>query len=146
MPSYQTVYEWIAADEKIGGAIAYGRAQGYDAIARDTLLIADGKKPSRLVQPDGTEIEEHDATRDKLRVDTRLKLLAKWDPKRYGDSVQLKHADADGKKLDTAPLVAELMGLLGAGSGVGLDALNVTPSRAEDNESAGAGAADSKKP
>ena len=34
-----------------------------------------------------------------LRVDTRLKLLAKWDPKRYGDATTVKHADADGEKL-----------------------------------------------
>ena len=27
--------------------------------------------------------------RSKLRVETRLKLLAKWDPRRYGDRLQL---------------------------------------------------------
>lgn len=30
----------------------------------------------------------------KLRIDTRLKLLAKWDPKRYGDK-QLVGSDPD---------------------------------------------------
>jgi hypothetical protein len=121
MPSYQTVYEWTAADEKIGGAIAYARGQGYDAIARETIDIVDGRKPDDTGQAP-------DATRDKARAEIRLKLLAKWDPKRYGDSVQLKHADADGKKLDTAPLIAELLGALGASPAADLaQVLDITP-------------------
>jgi hypothetical protein len=31
-------------------------------------------------------------SRSKLRVETRLKLLAKWDPKRYGDRLNLDHS------------------------------------------------------
>ena len=53
-----------------------------------------------------------DPQRDKLRVETRLKLLAKFNPKRWGDSTQVRHADADGGKLDTAPLVSELLALM----------------------------------
>ena len=46
------------------------------------------------------------------RAEIRLKLLSKWSPKRYGDAVQLRHADADGEKLDTAPLISELLSLM----------------------------------
>ena len=31
-----------------------------------------------------------DHNRDRLRVDTRLKLLAKWCPKRYGDKLDVE--------------------------------------------------------
>jgi hypothetical protein len=37
--------------------------------------------------------------RAKLRIDTRLKLLSKWDPKRYGEKLALGQAD------DLAPLM-----------------------------------------
>ena len=32
----------------------------------------------------------------KLQIETRLKLLAKWDPKRYGDKVDLNHGGEVG--------------------------------------------------
>lgn len=105
MPDPSTVLEWAQqAPETHGLAIARARSAGFDAIAQDSLLIAEGAIP--VGKGPG------DVQRDKLRVDTRLKLLAKWDPKRYGDAFQLKHADADGEKLETGPLISELMGLL----------------------------------
>ena len=83
MPGCRTVYDWADADEVISAAIARARDEGEEAIAVDCLTIAD-------------DVEEHPASR-KVRVDTRLKLLAKWNPKRWGDKLQ--HADADGEKL-----------------------------------------------
>lgn len=53
-----------------------------------------------------------DVRRDRLIVDTDLKLLAKWDPKRYGESFQLRHADADGGPLDASPRFLEALALL----------------------------------
>lgn len=105
MPDPVTVLDWCASNpDSHGQAIARARQAGFDAIADDALAIIDGTKP--------TEGVPVDAGRDKARAEIRLKLLSKWDPKRYGDAVQLKHADADGEKLDSAPMIAELMGLL----------------------------------
>ena len=75
MPSDRTVRNWMA-DAEISSAIARAREVGFDAIAGECLEIADK-----------TTVE--DVQRDRLRVETRLKLLAKWDPKRYGDKVAL---------------------------------------------------------
>ena len=55
------------------------REAGYDAIAETCVSIADG---------------EGDPRRDKLRVETRLKLLAKWHPKRYGEKLQVEQKTA----------------------------------------------------
>ena len=98
MPSVDTVMSWAQGDEQVGSALARARDIGHDSIALDALEIADDKRG--------------DPQRDKLRIDTRLKLLAKWNPKKYGEGLQLRHADADGGKLDTAPLVSELLGLM----------------------------------
>lgn len=110
MPNCRKVYEWCEADDSIAAAMAEAREIGEDHIADEALKIADGLLPAT----GGVS----DAQRDKLRVDTRLKLLAKFNPKRWGDGLQLRHADSEGGKLDTAPLVSELLGLMGnAGSG-----------------------------
>lgn len=106
MPSVMTVWTWSAPGTDLALAISRAREVGFDAIARDALHIADGKLP--LLDADGTP-QPADPQRDKLRVETRLKLLAKWDPKRYGDAQQVRLADADGGKLDTAPLMAQLL-------------------------------------
>lgn len=70
-------------------AIAYARARdaGFDAIAVECLDIADNTANDTIKDDeDGTPRPNSEwITRSRLRVDTRLKLLAKWDPKRYGD-------------------------------------------------------------
>ena len=101
----RTVREWTNKMENVKEAISQARILGYDAISEETLAIADGKLPDA----EG----KRDPTRDKLRVDTRFKLLAKWDPKRFGDASQVRLANADGDLLPSvAPMVSDIMALL----------------------------------
>lgn len=81
----RTVYDWQGDDEGFAARIARARVLGFDAIADECFEIADA------TGEDG----ERDVQRDKLRIETRLKLLAKWDPKRYGELI--KHAGPDGE-------------------------------------------------
>ena len=106
MPGVGTVNAWLRADEELSDAYERARAIGYDHLAESLLHVASGH-------------EDHstgDTQRDKLVVDTTLRLLKCWDPKRYNENavVQVRHADADGGKLDTAPQVNELLTLLRA--------------------------------
>ena len=39
MPAWQKIYEWMARDEELSGAIARARDQGYEAIAEEALII-----------------------------------------------------------------------------------------------------------
>ena len=73
MPNWRTVYGWIAADAAFAARVAHARDLGFEALAEDILAIADDTKP----------ISDH-VQLSKMRIDTRLKLLACWDPKRYG--------------------------------------------------------------
>ena len=109
MPSVMTVWTWTVPGSELALAIARAREVGWDAIAARTRNTARGLGPEHGGDSTG------DVQRDKLIVDTDLKLLAKWDPKRYGDNQQLRLADADGGKLDTAPLVAQLLNAVRAG-------------------------------
>lgn len=92
MPAWTAVYEWMARDEALSERIAHAREQGFEAIAEEALVIADtprwGQKQVMSDQGTTTTVEDMVAHR-KLQIETRLKLLAKWNPKRYGDRVQL---------------------------------------------------------
>lgn len=100
MPDRTVVYDWANEDKGISRRIAHARAMGFDAIAEECLKIADDSSGDMPVMA-GFDSEnpasprcfdaEH-VQRSKLRVETRLKLLAKWDPKRYGDKQQVEHS------------------------------------------------------
>jgi hypothetical protein len=89
MPAWRTVYDWMKVDKDLSASIAHARELGQDAIAEDTLQIVDSK-PER--GPDG-KIDPAWVALQKVRVEQRLKLLAKWNPKRYGDRIDLGNAD-----------------------------------------------------
>ncbi|MBE7186051.1 MAG: hypothetical protein INR68_16765 [Methylobacterium mesophilicum] len=99
MPSDDTIRSWASEDDTISRAIARAREAGWDQIALDALAIADATENDTVLTEAGERPNTEWITRSKLRVETRLKLLAKWDPKRYGDATTVKHADADGNKM-----------------------------------------------
>lgn len=73
----ETVRDWRKTDPAIAAQFDEARDRGYDAIAHRTRATARGNGDSTK-----------DVQRDKLIIDTDLKLLAKWDPRRYGDKMQ----------------------------------------------------------
>lgn len=74
MPHWNVVSKWMAESPEIKDKVARARSFGYDRLASECLQIAHDVKPEKgLVE------------RAKLQIETRLKLLAKWDPQRYGD-------------------------------------------------------------
>jgi hypothetical protein len=81
----------------VSQAIARARESGFDYLAAECLEIAEDGSNDYMASKHGPVLDTEHVQRSKLRIETRLKLLAKWDPKRYGDKVQL--ADADGNNL-----------------------------------------------
>lgn len=79
----RAIYNWLKADPEFAAVMDQARDFGADAVADEAMRIAEGP---------GREADTMVAVnRDRLRVDTRVKLLAKWHPKRYGDKVDLQH-------------------------------------------------------
>lgn len=76
---YSTVGLWQRNDEQFASDIARARDAGWDNIAFRSRDVARGGEGST-----------GDVQRDKLIIDTDLKLLAKWD-KRYADTSTTKH-------------------------------------------------------
>lgn len=88
-PSWQRVYEWIDADiDGFAGRIERARVKGYDAIAEETVSILD-EPPERINTEHGDKVDPGYVQWQKNRAEQRLKLLAKWHPKKYGDKQEV---------------------------------------------------------
>lgn len=74
MPDFSTVWRWEGDDEDFRKASAHAREIGTHYIADDCIRISDD-----------ASIEPADK---RIRIDTRLRLIGKWNSKRYGDKVE----------------------------------------------------------
>ena len=95
MPKPRTVYDWQDAHPEFAAQFARARDIGFDAIAEDVLRIADTPMEGEETEdtPQGLKIKRGDMLgHRRLQVETRLKLLAKWSPKKYGDKQQIEHS------------------------------------------------------
>ena len=114
MPAWRTVYDWVVARPDFAARLARAREMGYDALAEEALEISNtpvlGQKQVMSDKATYTTVEDMLGHR-KLQIETRLKLLACWDPKKYGNKVQLG-GDADNPVRIEAEVQAEK--LLGA--------------------------------
>jgi hypothetical protein len=92
MPDPSNVWKWAQNDAELSKDIAHARNLGFDAIADECMEIANTpiEGIESCVGPDGERITRKDMLgHRKLQIETRLKLLAKWDPKRYGEKVDV---------------------------------------------------------
>lgn len=103
MPELSSVYRWLAAPEHEAFRQNYTRARAEmtHTLSEQCIEIADLSK---------------DPAKARLQVDARKWFASKMLPKVYGDASQVRLADANGDKLDTAPLISELMALMNAPS------------------------------
>jgi hypothetical protein len=87
-PSWHAVYDWVRKDEEFARRFAHARDAGADAIAEDTIAMID-EAPDTTA--DGSRIDPAFVQWRRIQVEQRLKLLAKWSPKKYGDKVGVEH-------------------------------------------------------
>lgn len=86
MPNPSTVWRWAQNDAVIAQVIAGAREDGEERITADIRKVARGIKGYTT----------GDVQRDKLVVDTDLKLLAKWNPKKYGERSETRLTSEEG--------------------------------------------------
>jgi hypothetical protein len=118
MPAWRTVYDWVVDKPDFAARLARAREMGYDSLAEEALEIsntpeigtkkvyssgADEKKDSVTVT------EEDMIAHRKLQIETRLKLLAVWDPKRYGNKMQVGGDGGDPIKIRAQVEAEELL-------------------------------------
>lgn len=90
-PAVRTVSDWRKAHPEFDKAFLEARDAGFDVIAADSLSIVD-QEPERVQTEHGTKVDQGYVAWQKNRAEQRLKLLAKWDPRRYGDKMALEHS------------------------------------------------------
>lgn len=98
LPSARTVARWLAAHESFRQRYVRARERQADLIFDECLEIADdGTNDTKLVGAEGDEREAQNSewiSRSKLRVDTRMRMAGKLNPKKYGDKT-LHGSDPD---------------------------------------------------
>lgn len=106
MPAWRTIYDWLDKDEELSARVARARLLGYDAIAEQCVDIADDSTQDYVETEKGKAYNSEHVQRSKLRVETRLKLLACWASSKYGNKQHLEHSgsithkDMDDEELD----------------------------------------------
>lgn len=86
----RTTYTRMAEHPKFAAMMNEAREQGFDALANECLAIADDSTKDHGARGMNSEFVQ----RSKLRVETRLKLLSKWHPKRYGEKLEIESKTA----------------------------------------------------
>lgn len=80
MPTYMTVLTWQKEDAEFSDSSARAKQDGTHALADEALEIADDP----LIDP----------ADKRIRIDTRIRLIGKWNARAYGD--KLAHTGPDG--------------------------------------------------
>ncbi|MGA0604878.1 hypothetical protein ACO2Q0_02670 [Phenylobacterium sp. VNQ135] len=78
MPDFSTVWRWEREDEEFRKLSTHARELGTHYMADDCIRIADG---------DGDPADK------RIRIDTRLRLIGKWNARKYGDKLDLTSSD-----------------------------------------------------
>jgi hypothetical protein len=98
--------DWCHEDDKLAIAYARAREEGEEKIASDCLEIADDGTNDYMEQRDkddiliGWRLNGEHVQRSKLRIETRLKLLAKWNPKKWGEKTILAGDEENPIQID----------------------------------------------
>lgn len=90
MPSYVTVWNWEQSDPEFLNTSLSARERGTHYMADDCLRISDDL--------------DLDPRHKHIMVDTRLRLIGKWNRKMYGDKVQQELVGKDGAELKLSNL------------------------------------------
>jgi len=76
MPEYGTMWRWMKENEQFREESAHARELGTHALADQCIAIADDP----ILDP----------ADKRIRIDTRIRLIGKWNQKKYGDKIELE--------------------------------------------------------
>lgn len=91
-PTRRTVSLWAEKDKDFASRLARARDDGADVIAEDTARLAESMPMTYIDAAGNTRIDPGAVQWHRLRVDTRLKLLACWNPAKYGSKQSVEHS------------------------------------------------------
>ena len=89
MPERRTVYDWLERIDGLSAQFARAREEGCDAMAEQSLAIMDGEPLAVFDDAGNKRYDSGSIAWNKNRAEHRLKLLACWNPQKYGNKVAL---------------------------------------------------------
>ena len=95
MPDRSNVFRWLGSIPEFRDQYAHAKEESANAMAEEILEIADDgtndwmEKISSEGEVIGWQLNGEHIQRSKLRVDTRKWLMAKLQPKKYGEKLEL---------------------------------------------------------
>lgn len=99
MPGTSTVFRWEAEDETFRDNITRAREKSADFYSHQIIEIADEKPTHEVPDPDGgvsVRIDPAGIQRNKLRIETRIKMMQMLKRKTYGDKSTVALTGEDG--------------------------------------------------
>jgi hypothetical protein len=118
MPSVATVGRWTRENPEFKAAYAHARVAQAEVRQGEIITIADSSY-SVVRLDDGTEkIVANDPQRDRLRIDARKWVAARFDPATYGDKQFVEHSgsiDLNLRDMSTEDLLAGIQQLMTLG-------------------------------
>lgn len=112
-PHFTKWAEWCREDPTLLLAHEKARDAGFEALALEVLDIADEEPERYTTEAGGKRMDPAAIQWAKHRAETRLKLLACWDPRRYGNKTTVA-GDKDN------PLVTETTHSVAPGTAIQL--------------------------
>lgn len=106
---YGRLAQWIVEDTDRTAKYEAALRIWADALAQEAIAIADEQKEAE--KPGGGTYDP-EVGRDKLRIETRLKIASKWDRARYGDKVQMEHSSTPSPDAGLLTAAADLLKLV----------------------------------
>jgi len=92
--SSQTFYAYIDQNDERSKRYTRATELRAERMAEDMLNISDSVEDDFIILPDGRGVVNNNVIqRDRLRVDTRKWLLAKMNPKKFGDKIDMSSSD-----------------------------------------------------
>ena len=85
MPHNTVIYDWEQQDPAFAQRIAHARVIGHEAIAEECAALADTEPLAVFDEVGNKRYDAGSIQWRKMQIETRLKLLSKWNPKKYGD-------------------------------------------------------------
>jgi len=116
LPCVSTWLDWCHADETLALAYAHAREIGEEVIALQALEISD-EEPEYYSTETGQRIDPASVVRAKNRAEIRLKLLAIWNPKKWGAKVDVTTGGKEIKPLDAGDAAVQIAGILATAKG-----------------------------
>lgn len=104
-------YKWIAKDKELQTVYNYAREVRSDVLFEEIIEIADNTEEGVTIETDDhgrTKEKKGDMTQHRrLKIDSRKWVVAKMQPKKYGDKSEVDHKSSDGSMTPRTPLTKE---------------------------------------